>query len=113
MRNSEHPSSEIVFYCTKCFSLHILGNDDRTDIWCETCGRRHSGPQDIDVATMDKWEKLYREAKGHGPLDPEPSPYDDWRDVYETETETEQPSKQEVLAAGLNYSEIMNRKITD
>ena len=112
IRNREEEDSP-VFYCTRCYSLHIITENDGKELYCATCGKRHSGPKYIDVAPFWKWERLYTAAKGHGPLEPEPSIYDDLQEVYDEITAYEKPTKAEVLDAGLNYSEVMNRKITD
>ena len=111
--SKEELESEVVFYCTRCMSLHILGNESGTDIWCESCGKKNSHPKFIDVTTMDKWQKLYIARTGHHPLAQDPNPYEDLKNVYDDETAYEMPTKEEVIAAGLNYSEKMNRKIKD
>lgn len=107
----EDYNSEPVFYCTKCLSLNIITNKDHTDLYCADCGRKHSHPKHIDLASIDKWTKLFIERKGHHPLATEPTKYDDIQEVYEEDTYYEMPTKEEVIAAGLNYSETMNRKI--
>ena len=105
--------NEVVYYCTRCLSLYIVGNASNTDLWCESCGRSHSHPKYIDVTTMDKWLKLYMDAKGHHPLDAEPTIYDDLDEVYMEQAENPEPTKDEIIAEGLNYSEKMNRRIKD
>ena len=111
--SKEEYNQEPVFYCTKCLSLNILTNEDHTDLYCADCGRKHSHPKYIDITNIHKWTKLYIERKGHHPLADDPNPYEDWKTVYDDETAYEMPTKEEVIAAGLNYSEKMNRKIKD
>lgn len=106
-------NEKLLFYCTKCLSLNIITNEDHTDLYCADCGRKHSHPKYIDITNIHKWTKLYIERKGHHPLAPEPTKYDDIKEVYDSETYYEMPTKEEVIAAGLNYSEKMNRKIKD
>lgn len=94
-------------------SLHIISENDGKDLYCASCGRKHSHPKFIDVTTLDKWTSLYIQRNGHHPLAPEPTVYNDLKEVYDRETYYEMPTKEEVIAAGLNYSEKMNRKIKD
>lgn len=105
--------TNIFFYCTRCMSLHIISENDGKDLYCASCGRKHSHPKYIDITTLDKWTKLYIARTGHHPLAQDPNPYEDWKTVYDEETSYEMPTKEEVIAAGLNYSEKMNRKIKD
>lgn len=110
----EEYNEEPLFYCTRCMSLYIISENDGKDLYCASCGRKHSHPKYIDIITnIHKWTKLYIERKGHHPLAQDPNPYEDWKTVYDDETAYEMPTKDEVIAAGLNYSEKMNRKIKD
>ena len=109
----EEYNEEPLFYCTRCMSLHIISENDGKDLYCASCGRKHSHPKYIDITNIHKWTQLYIERKGHHPLADDPNPYEDLKNVYDNETAYEMPTKEEVIAAGLNYSEKMNRKIKD
>lgn len=102
-----------VFYCVKCLSLNIISENNGKDLYCADCGRKHSHPKYIDVTNIYKWQQLYMDVKGHHPLDAEPSIYDDLEEVYQEQAENPEPTKDEIIAEGLNYSEKMNRRIKD
>lgn len=109
--HKEDLSDEVVFYCTRCMSLHIISENDGKELYCASCGKRRSKPQYLDVTTLDKWIKLYKNAYGHHPLADDPNPYTDLRESYEEDTYNPEPTKEEIYQEGLNYSEVMNRKI--
>lgn len=46
-----------VFYCKDCLSLAVMNIDNFN--YCQKCGGT-----DMGVATIDKWEKIYKDKYG-------------------------------------------------
>lgn len=106
--------SEIIFYCSKCFSMHIIrgkqiGNTDANVLTCGDCG---AGPKHLDVTTLGRFLKLYEEAHGHHHLTEDPSPYSDLDIVYVGMAPTVM-TESEALTHGMRVGEKINRKIDD
>jgi len=52
--------SEPVEYCSKCYSLKIVHEDAYDCDCCMDCGST-----EIETATIEEWEELYRKRYGH------------------------------------------------
>lgn len=93
-----------VYYCTKCMSLNIV-KDKKYVMYCQDCG---AGPKHLDVTFIDKYEKLFKKRMGHWPLTPEPTPYDDLKDVYDEETPSIMTTE-EALANEHKVRDVINK----
>lgn len=52
--------SEPVMFCSKCYSLNIVHEDVIDSDCCGECGC-----SDLKTASIDEWEKLYKQRYGH------------------------------------------------
>ena len=105
-RYSRHQeqNDEPVFYCSHCLSLNII-RDKKGVLICKDC---NSGPHKLDITTIERYERLYKELTGHWPMEDEPSAYDDLFEAYSEDT----PSvitAEEALANGSKVRDVMNK----
>lgn len=101
-----------IFYCSRCMSLNIvkgkqIGNTDAHILTCADCG---AGPKHIDITNIHKYTSVFIERTGHHPLANDPNPYDDWKNVYDEETE-EIITETEALTNGMKVRDVINLKI--
>lgn len=105
-RYSRHQeqNDEPVFYCAHCLSLNII-RDKKGVLICADCG---AGPHKLDVTTIERYERLFKEQTGHWPMEDDPTPYDDLSEFYIGET----PSvitAEEALANGHKVRDVVNK----
>lgn len=98
---------DVVFYCTKCYSLDIR-TDKKGCMYCHHCG---ADVYNIDATTLDVWDNLYQERYG-GPLLEKKSIYDDLSDAYQDDASVIM-TPDEALSNGMLVSDVINRRIKD
>lgn len=97
--------SNLVFFCTKCFSLDI--REEQNILFCPHCYKRKN-PSTVDFTSWERWEELYEQKYGH-PLVERKTLYDDIteafeEDAIETITEIDAITNQMVVRQKINLN---------
>ena len=114
LKGTEEDYETPVFYCTKCFSMHILRGKriGDTDAHILTCGDCGAGPKHLDITSLGRFLKLYENTHGHKHIAEDKTPYSDLYDVY-TEITPMEITESEALTNGMRVGEKINRKLDD